>query len=182
MVSRDVKFEEDKCWDWDKSYEELITVDLECGDNEGEAAISDSEGDNDAEEVEIVPSSAEEVEIVPSSNVNDIVPSSNMNDINSSSSNERRSRRRPVWMDDYDNGDNFSEEDAANMVLFAFADPVHFEEAVKSERWKAAMDSEMKAIEKNNSWLLTDLPVGKKKIGVKLIYKTKLKESTRLDW
>jgi len=182
VVSRDVKFEEDKCWDWDKSYEELITVDLECGDNEGEVAISDNEGDNDAEEVEIVPSSAEEVEIIPSSNVNDIVPSSNMNDINSSSSNEGRSRRRPVWMDDYDNGDNFSEEDTANMVLFAFADPVHFEEAVKSERWKAAMDSEMKAIEKNNSWLLTDLPVGKKKIGVKLIYKTKLKESTRLDW
>jgi len=163
VVSRDVKFEEDKCWDWDKSYEELITVDLECGDNEGETVISDSEGDNDIEEVEIIPSSAEEVEIVPSRNVNDIVPSSNVNDINSSSSNEGRSRRRPVWMDDYDNGDNFSEKDAANMVLFAFADPVHFEEAVKSERWKAAMDSEMKAIEKSNTWLLTNLPVGKKK-------------------
>jgi len=145
---------------------------LEYGDNEREAAISDSEGDNDAEEVEIVPSSAEEVEIVPSSNVNDI---------NSSNSNERRSRRRPVWMDDYDSGDNFSEEDAANMVLFIFADPVHFEEAVKSETWKAAMDSEMKAIEKNNTWLLTDLPVGKKKIGVKLIYKTKLKENGEVD-
>jgi hypothetical protein len=55
MVSKDVKFKEDKCWDWDKSYEELITVDLECGDNEGETAINDSEGDNDVEEVEIVP-------------------------------------------------------------------------------------------------------------------------------
>jgi hypothetical protein len=172
VVSRDVKFEEDKCWDWDTSYEELITVDLECGDHEGEAAISDSEGDNDAEEVEIVPSTAEAEEIVPSRNVNDI---------NSSSSNEGRSRRRPVWMDDYDSGDNFSEEDAANMVLFALADPVHFEEAVKSERWKAAMDSEMKAIEKDNTWLLTDLPVGKKKIGVKWIYKTKLKENGEVD-
>lgn len=95
---------------------------MECGDNEGEAVISDSEGDNDAEEVEIVPSTAEAEEIVPSRNVNDI---------NSSSSNEGRSRRRPVWMDDYDSGDNFSKEDAANMVLFALADPVHFEEAVK---------------------------------------------------
>ena len=57
--------------------------------------------------MEIVPSSSEEVEIVPSSNVNDIVPSSNVNDIKSSSSNEGRSRRRPVWMDDYDSGDNF---------------------------------------------------------------------------
>jgi hypothetical protein len=107
--------------------------------------------------------------------VNDIVPSSNVNDINSSSSNEGRSRRRSVWMDDYDSEDNFSEEDAANMVLFAFVNPVHFEEAVKSERWKAAMDSEMKAIEKNNIWLLTNLPVGKKRIGIKWIYKRKLK-------
>ncbi|KAI9160606.1 hypothetical protein LWI28_009895 [Acer negundo] len=98
----DVKFEEDKCWDWDKSYKELIAVDLECGDNEGEAAISDvieedSEGDNDAEEVETI-------------------SSSNVNDMNSPSSNEGRSRRRPVWMDDYESGEGFSEKDVANML------------------------------------------------------------------
>ena len=29
VVSRDVKFEEDKSWDWDKSYKELVTNNLE---------------------------------------------------------------------------------------------------------------------------------------------------------
>lgn len=29
------------------------------------------------------------------------------------------------------------------------------------------MDSEIKVIERNNTWQLTDLPVGAKKIGVK---------------
>ncbi|KAI9180455.1 hypothetical protein LWI28_004937 [Acer negundo] len=95
-------------------------VDLECGDNEGEDAISDvieedSERDNDASEVETV-------------------LSSNVNDMSSPSSNEGRSRRRPVWMDDYEIGKGFSKEDVANMVLFAFVDHVHFEEAVKTAR------------------------------------------------
>ena len=39
------------------------------------------------------------------------------------------------------------------------------------------MDSEMKSIEKNKTWVLTDLPTGAKKIGVKWVYKTKLNEN-----
>jgi len=58
------------------------------------------------------------------------------------------------------------------MVLFATADPVHFEEAVKSQKWRVAMDDAIKAIEKNETWVLTDLPAHAKKIGVKWIYKT----------
>lgn len=43
------------------------------------------------------------------------------------------------------------------------------------------MDQEMKAIEKNGTWKLTDLPVGAKAITVKWIFKTKLKESGEID-
>lgn len=43
------------------------------------------------------------------------------------------------------------------------------------------MDMEMKAIERNNTWELTDLPSGAKKIGVKWVYKTKLKENGEVD-
>ena len=68
-----------------------------------------------------------------------------------------------------------------NMVLFTSVDPVHFEEAVKSEKWRVAIDSEMKAIEKNNTWFLTDLPDGAKRIGVKRVYKMKLDKNGNVD-
>ncbi|KAA3477274.1 retrovirus-related Pol polyprotein from transposon TNT 1-94 [Gossypium australe] len=59
------------------------------------------------------------------------------------------------------------------LVMFAAADLVCFEEAVKNENWRIAMDLEIKSIEKNETWELIDLPLGGKKIGVKWVYKTK---------
>jgi hypothetical protein len=41
IVSRDVVFEEDKSWDWDKSHEGAINADLEWGDSEDKTAIID---------------------------------------------------------------------------------------------------------------------------------------------
>ncbi|BBN69587.1 hypothetical protein Prudu_1033S000100 [Prunus dulcis] len=38
------------------------------------------------------------------------------------------------------------------------------------------MDEEIKYIEKNNTWELTELPQGYKTIGVKWVFKTKLNE------
>jgi len=43
------------------------------------------------------------------------------------------------------------------------------------------MDAEIQAIEKNETWELTDLPEGQKIIGVKWIYKTKLNEKGEID-
>ena len=73
------------------------------------------------------------------------------------------------------------EEDQTNLALFASGDPFYFEEAVKSAKWRAAMDSEIKSIEKNDTSVLIDLPAGAKKIGVKWIYKTKLNEHGEVD-
>jgi len=39
------------------------------------------------------------------------------------------------------------------------------------------MDAEIESIEKNDTWELTDLPKGYKTIGVKWVYKTKLKDN-----
>lgn len=95
---------------------------------------------------------------------------------------EERIRRKPVWMNDYESGEGLSEEeDVTNLVFFASTDPVHFEEAVEHEKWRAAMDSEIKSIEKDETWELTDLPAGAKKIGVKWVYKTKLNENRELN-
>ncbi|KAE8684274.1 hypothetical protein F3Y22_tig00111146pilonHSYRG00032 [Hibiscus syriacus] len=57
--------------------------------------------------------------------------------------------------------------------LFADCEPVSFQEAVQEKKWRDAMDEEIKAIEKNDTWELTSLPKGHKAIGVKWVYKTK---------
>ena len=51
-------------------------------------------------------------------------------------------------------------EDAAYFALLADCDPTTFESAVKEAKWKKAMDAEIKSIEKNDTWELTDLPKG----------------------
>lgn len=46
-------------------------------------------------------------------------------------------------------------------------------EVEKNPIWKRAMNKEIEAIERNDTQYLTELPGGTKKIGVRLIFKTK---------
>ncbi|WJZ94710.1 hypothetical protein VitviT2T_013543 [Vitis vinifera] len=146
VVSRDVVFEEDKCWNWGRSNEEVRLDVLEWGD-------SNEEGSEDEQGV------------------------------SGESSQQGRNKRVPFWMEDYVSGGEFSEGDVEhNLVLFtSTADPTTFEEAVQSSKWRAAMDLEIEAIERNETWELTDLPEGVKKIGVKWVFKTKLNENGKVD-
>ena len=66
-------------------------------------------------------------------------------------------------------------------MFISHEDPVSFEEAKRDVKWRRAMDLEMKAIEKNETWQLTILPKGAKKIGVKRVFKTKLNENGEVD-
>ena len=50
--------------------------------------------------------------------------------------------------------------------LFVDADPTTFENAVKEEKWRRAVDDEIDAIERNNTWEFTNLPKGHKNVGV----------------
>ncbi|KAL8137490.1 hypothetical protein V2J09_003491 [Rumex salicifolius] len=52
-------------------------------------------------------------------------------------------------------------------MLAATEDPQVFEEAIKEQRWMDAMKQEICAIERNDTWFLTELPLGAQKIGVK---------------
>lgn len=168
IISRDVVFEEDKSWDWDNKYEEAIACDLEWGDREEKVVEIDrnvgrSESNSDAniEEGENFSSDSPAEESSPSSN-------------------EGRIRRPPAWMQDYETGEGLSEEEV-QLAMFAIADPIHFDDAVKSEKWRKAMDVEIEAIKRNDTWELTELPEGGKKIGVKWVYKTKFNENGEVD-
>ncbi|CAL2257014.1 unnamed protein product [Prunus armeniaca] len=92
-------------------------------------------------------------------------------------------RRPPAWMRNYVSGDSLSEEEGmAHLALFAEFDPITYEEAVKSEKWKKVMDAKIEAIERNNTWELIEMPSKGKIIGVKWIYKTKLNKKARNGW
>ena len=55
-------------------------------------------------------------------------------------------------------------------------EPENFDDAVKEETWKAAMQEEINVIVKNKTWKLVDRPCDNSVIGVKWIYKTKLNQ------
>ena len=75
----------------------------------------------------------------------------------------------------------FEEEDMVHLALLADSDPIHFNEPVKSVKWRTTMDVEIVAIERSNTWEFIDLPQGGKMIGVKWVYKTKLNENGEVD-
>lgn len=53
-------------------------------------------------------------------------------------------------------------------------EPENFWEAEKDPKWKAAMKEELTMIEKNKTWELVKRPKGRRVIGVKWVFKTKL--------
>jgi len=171
IISRDVVFEEDKSWNWDKTYEESIMCDLEWGDHEPEAVVSDENEEGNESDLEAGIEAEEEN-----------LSSDSLAEASSPSSNEGRSRHPPTWMRDYVTGEGLSEEDnEAHLAIFAATDPIYFEDASKSEKWRHAMDLEMEAINKNGTWELVELPEGGKKVGVKWIYKTKFNENGEVE-
>ncbi|MCI19300.1 retrovirus-related pol polyprotein from transposon TNT 1-94, partial [Trifolium medium] len=52
-------------------------------------------------------------------------------------------------------------------------EPHTYAEACKSEQWKNAMNAELEALAKNQTWIYVDLPPNVKPIGSKWVYKIK---------
>ena len=59
--------------------------------------------------------------------------------------------------------------------------PQNIQEALKIPKWKAAVDEEIQALEKNHTWEITDLPRGKKPVGCKWIFTVKYKADGNVD-
>jgi hypothetical protein len=54
-------------------------------------------------------------------------------------------------------------------------EPLIYAEAEKNHKWREAMKDEIQALQNNKTWIVTDLPPGKKALGCKWIYKIKHK-------
>jgi len=94
--------------------------------------------------------------------------------------NERRVRRAPSWIIDFETDEGLLDEDALNVIiLFTEVDPLTYKEVVKSKKWRDAMMVEIESIKK--TWELTTLSEGVKPIGVKWVFKTKLNENGEVN-
>jgi hypothetical protein len=60
-------------------------------------------------------------------------------------------------------------------------EPRLFEEEKGRLEWENVMETEHESLMKNQSWDLTTLPLGKKSIGCKWVYKVKYKEDGTLE-
>lgn len=153
-------FDEDTMWNWseNRSVQQQIPVD----------------DDSDKEDVAAPETQAQQP---PQSEVQ----SSQQSEEEGYNLRDENSRKRPAWMMDYDVSYSSSVDENANFALFVDSDPITYTEAVKEEKWREAMNNEIKSIEKNQTWELTDLPKGKKTIGVKWVFRTKLNEKGEVD-
>lgn len=55
----------------------------------------------------------------------------------------------------------------------AVIEPINFNDALQSSKWRSAMEEEIRTTERNGTWELVGKPLHKKAIGVKWIYKIK---------
>jgi hypothetical protein len=60
-------------------------------------------------------------------------------------------------------------------------EPKSYEEAVKNPNWNDAMNNEVEALNRNNTWTKCELPVGRHAIGYKWIWKIKYKSTGEVD-
>lgn len=65
---------------------------------------------------------------------------------------------------------------SAQLHVVSSDEPMSFEEAERQPGWRRAMMEELESIEENQTWSLTDLPPGRRAIGLKWVFKVKRDE------
>ncbi|KAL3358637.1 hypothetical protein AABB24_015640 [Solanum stoloniferum] len=147
----------------------------------------DSAESNDCVPVAVNDTSAPEV--VPSATETDVVPTSRRC---------TRIRQAPLWLKEFVSlqGHKKVKYPLCNYLSYSHLspsyqcyiaattpckEPTSYSEAIKDQRWVAAMKDKIQALDSNNTWEITDLPPGKEHIGCKWIYKVKYKSTGEIE-
>ncbi|KAL0451427.1 UNVERIFIED_CONTAM: Retrovirus-related Pol polyprotein from transposon RE2 [Sesamum latifolium] len=104
----------------------------------------------------------------------------------------RRSHRqihRPGWLNDFVSSvsspsllhSNSADYTSFVASLSTLQEPNTYLEAVKHIQWRDAMKEELDALERNCTWSLVPLPLGKHPIGCKWVFKTKLRADGSIE-
>ncbi|CAL9004610.1 unnamed protein product, partial [Prunus brigantina] len=68
-----------------------------------------------------------------------------------------------------------------DIIMDSIQVPTRVEEALKSREWAEAMDEEMRALQKNSTWEVVELPKGKKPVGCRWVFTVKYKADGSLE-
>jgi hypothetical protein len=171
IISRDVEFLEEEAWDGriDKINTSTPSVLQENEEDEIQAKNPSTQ-----ENAPATPSRASSTPNPTTPTSNNSSESSNPTLASLRSRSINTSKKTRSLREIYD--ETQEAENADFCCDFAFltqADPIYFEEAIKEDKWIAAMDEEIQSIEKNETWDLVEVPKGKDVTGVKWVYKTK---------
>ncbi|KAA0056914.1 Retrovirus-related Pol polyprotein from transposon TNT 1-94 [Cucumis melo var. makuwa] len=138
IVSRDVVFDEEASWNWNDEPEDYKFL--------------------------CFPDEHDEPSDIASPPTSPITPQQSTSSSSASSSEGPRGMRS--LQDIYDETEELSQSfnNLTLFCLFGDSEPLNFEEASQNDKWKIAMDEEIKAIKKNDTWELSTLPNGKKAV------------------
>ncbi|KAJ0466424.1 putative RNA-directed DNA polymerase [Helianthus annuus] len=92
---------------------------------------------------------------------------------------ESRSSRYPVA--NIARGNLSQEAKSFMATLYNEEIPTHPDKALESEEWKNAMETEMKALKKNDTWEKCTLPTGKKPVGCRWVFTIKYKPDGSIE-
>ena len=159
-VSRDVTFEERRSWPWNDNKDKQ---DVQAGTFTIASAIVTEEREHQSN----TGMSSNESE-----NMYTPISISHVSKLNSEDYDESTEPRRIKKI-----GEIYNEIEEVQLeeelFLMGIEEPINFKQAAKDHNWKMAMEREMQSIEENNTWKLSELPPGKKTIGLKWIFKLK---------
>uniref|UniRef100_A0A0D2ZYS7 Retroviral polymerase SH3-like domain-containing protein n=1 Tax=Brassica oleracea var. oleracea TaxID=109376 RepID=A0A0D2ZYS7_BRAOL len=164
IISKDVRFDEEKMWNWEeKPDDDEVLKDIAEIEEETEAVGTEAVGREEPLETR-----GEEEEVAEADQTGEqVVTNEETRAVGSNRAG--RNIQRPTWMKDYvcEGLSMIIEEGEAELMALFIGedDPEKFEEAIKEEKWRKAMEAEIKSINDNNTWELVDLPDGAKVIG-----------------
>ncbi|CAJ2674628.1 unnamed protein product [Trifolium pratense] len=88
----------------------------------------------------------------------------------------------PYPIQNYTSHDQLSKDQLAyTLSLLTDTEPSSYTEACKHDCWVKAMQSELQALQQNNTWTIVPLPSGIKPIGSKWVYKIKRKADGSIE-
>ncbi|GJV25900.1 ribonuclease H-like domain, reverse transcriptase, RNA-dependent DNA polymerase [Tanacetum coccineum] len=192
-VSRDVKFKEDETWDWSEYLVEHINDEPEWTDfrienleenehhdqenppNEDDNDFPNNDDDGYDSPLTNSPTHSETLH-TPSTRSSQINSQVIPNSITQSSAQSNNGFHTHLHFDHtpirgFRTLDDIYEN--TEELLLAEDEPRNYKEASNDQKWIEAMKVELDSINRNNTWVLTNLPTGHKAIGLKWVFKTK---------
>lgn len=167
VMGRDVIFDDNKGWEWDKpghkqNRDTNFSIMLSTHGNHGVSEDFNLPSEQ-AEEIKDVQTLVEQEEEHGDSEEEEEVE-------HAVPRRSTRERHPPKYLEDYVLQ---VIEEGERLLLCINNEPVNFKEARESVEWTRACEDEIESIVKNNTWVLVELPIGVKPIGLKWVFKIK---------